>query len=635
MNAERETAQNPCPRTVASASGCAGPRHQEANVLRARLDIRQLTCSVMDRILSLNRTMVDRMPTLAIILGSVPRVRLFSGTLGSILLLALLGLSEALAHSHLHCPTKPTTEWRPGECNCKSDWEPDSAQLSEIIEAHENWLKSDQTTSGRAVLCNAYIGDMSLERVNLQEADLRGVTFHETILLYAKFSNADLRGADFSGALLRGVNFKEADLRGAEFEQGRESGVRVYTNVRDTRFQEAKLQGAKFSGIDMSGASFYSAKFQDTEFYHVILNDAKLRNADLRATKFENTKLQRANLRGAKLDGRTLHEVDLQDANLRYASLTEVQFGETNLRGAELRDADLREADLEEANLKDTNLQSAKLQGADLEGANLQNADLRRANLVRANLRRSDVRDARLTDVNLSETKYEPVSLPSSDYLGGIKGIQSITFREGYQSGLGQLRNQLRKSGHRNLERQATFTIRQHEARHLRESEDLSDRLDGAAQLVFFEWTVAWGLHPGRALWIMLALMFASSAFYTIMIVNSGSGLPGQHGIFRVWPQGRLSSGRSGVVVADTDDVERLVASLPGAWAWALYFSMLSMFHIGWRDLNVGTWLARLQFKEFGLRGMGVVRLWSGVQSIVSVFLLALWALTYFGRPFQ
>ncbi len=61
----------------------------------------------------------------------------------------------------------------------------------------------------------------------------------------------------------------------------------------------------------------------------------------------------------------------------------------------------------------------------------------------------------------------------------------------------------------------------------------------------------------------------------------------------------------------------------------------MSAFHIGFRELNVGNWLARLQPREYILKATGWVRFVSGLQSLLSVYLLALWALTYFGRPFQ
>jgi hypothetical protein len=53
------------------------------------------------------------------------------------------------------------------------------------------------------------------------------------------------------------------------------------------------------------------------------------------------------------------------------------------------------------------------------------------------------------------------------------------------------------------------------------------------------------------------------------------------------------------------------------------------------RQPNVGTWISRLQKKEYNLRATGWVRMVSGLQSLLSVYMLALWALTYFGRPFE
>jgi hypothetical protein len=81
--------------------------------------------------------------------------------------------------------------------------------------------------------------------------------------------------------------------------------------------------------------------------------------------------------------------------------------------------------------------------------------------------------------------------------------------------------------------------------------------------------------------------------------------------------------------------VERL---RPQGW-WerllcALQFSLLSAFHIGWRELNVGNWISRLQREEYILHATRWVRVVAGVQSLLSVYLLAIWVLTYFGRPF-
>jgi hypothetical protein len=68
---------------------------------------------------------------------------------------------------------------------------------------------------------------------------------------------------------------------------------------------------------------------------------------------------------------------------------------------------------------------------------------------------------------------------------------------------------------------------------------------------------------------------------------------------------------------------------------WGLYFSFLSAFQIGWREFNIGYWIERIHPKDYHLRPIGWVKAISGIQSLISVYLLALWALTYFARPFE
>jgi hypothetical protein len=73
-------------------------------------------------------------------------------------------------------------------------------------------------------------------------------------------------------------------------------------------------------------------------------------------------------------------------------------------------------------------------------------------------------------------------------------------------------------------------------------------------------------------------------------------------------------------------------------WAaagWGAYFSLLSAFHVGFREFNVGGWIVQLQQLEYELKAAGWVRTVAGAQSLLSLYLLALWALASFGRPFQ
>jgi hypothetical protein len=49
----------------------------------------------------------------------------------------------------------------------------------------------------------------------------------------------------------------------------------------------------------------------------------------------------------------------------------------------------------------------------------------------------------------------------------------------------------------------------------------------------------------------------------------------------------------------------------------------------------MGAWITRLQPREYMLRATGWLQTVSGIQSLLSVYSLALWVLTYFGRPFE
>ena len=66
-----------------------------------------------------------------------------------------------------------------------------------------------------------------------------------------------------------------------------------------------------------------------------------------------------------------------------------------------------------------------------------------------------------------------------------------------------------------------------------------------------------------------------------------------------------------------------------------IYFSLVSAFSLGWKELNVGNWITRIQKKEYTLKPTGWVRTLAGIQSLISAFLLALWAFLYVGSIFE
>ncbi len=398
--------------------------------------------------------------------------------------------------------------------------------------------------------------------------------------------HADLRGAQFFGANMEGAYLNRADLRSA--------------SLRGVDGKNAVLEHANLQNADLVGANLQDA----------ILNEANLKEADLSQADLQRSKLERADLQGAKL-----FQTNLAGANLDYANLREIDGEKVNLTGARLRGADL--------------------EGANLERAQLRGTDLFYANLRGANLFLADIEAAHLARSTVAGSVYAPASPPPDGYLVGMRGLRSVTFPPGQQSGVVQLRSLLRAAGLRDLEREATYAIERNKAWHARRSDDLAKRVAGWLNLAFFEWTTGYGLFPQQAIFILFAAAGIAALLYTVPIVASPGTGSATHAIIRVWPAGRAETSSGGFAPAGTERMERLGARGFAVFGWAVYFSLLSAFHLGWRDLNVGTWLTRIQPSEFVLRGRGWVRVVSGIQSLVSVYLLALWALTQFGRPFQ
>jgi len=150
--------------------------------------------------------------------------------------------------------------------------------------------------------------------------------------------------------------------------------------------------------------------------------------------------------------------------------------------------------------------------------------------------------------------------------------------------------------------------------------------LEGALQFTAFEATSAWGMAPARPLWILLGLIPVFTLLYMVPIARPSS----RAALWRVWDKDRARKDQVG-----QDDPEWLLARGYRVPLYALFFSVLSAFHIGWKELSIGSWIARLNPYEYTLRATGWVRTVSGVQSLISVYLLALAVLTYFGRPFE
>src|SRR5262249_35596078 len=159
--------------------------------------------------------------------------------------------------------------------------------------------------------------------------------------------------------------------------------------------------------------------------------------------------------------------------------------------------------------------------------------------------------------------------------------------------------------------------INHRQTRRAWEKPDLSEKIEAVFKWGMFEKTCKYGWFPGRPLRILGVLLVVFTIPYYLALSSKGAA-----GIWAIWLPDRVqkSEGQDTPVRVTK---EFLFSRLQGTWwknlarrlgsCWlAFYFSLLSAFQIGWRELNVGSWLSRLQPREYTLRATGCVRVVAG-----------------------
>ncbi len=310
------------------------------------------------------------------------------------------------------------------------------------------------------------------------------------------------------------------------------------------------------------------------------------------------------------------------------------------------------QADLNFANLSVANLIGADLSDADLYGANLSGAYLFGANLSRVDLSYADLSDADLRGADLSGAIFEPKSLLAVRSIAAARNLELVTYRDSPDA-LAELRKQFKDGGFREQERKITYALKRREAGIA--LKNCSGWEPGGKRpwwkrhwhtcaaywfnTLFFDLTCQYGMNPGRALQIWLAVLLFCWLVYAVFI-----HLPGKSGIYRLEKIGKPSAKEETEEKIQPRKIPprplwrypfRLIYEELRVFFWAGFFSLMSAFNIGFRDINFGRWLRLLPRTEYDLKAKGWARTVAGFQSLISVYLIAMWFLTYFGRPFD
>lgn len=358
---------------------------------------------------------------------------------------------------------------------------------------------------------------------------------------------------------------------------------------------------------------------------------SKIGQGRLNETNLEEEDLSRQNLMGAYLNKTVLNGAKLVGSIFEGAYIYKVKLvGRKNLRIINLQYAIIRDVDLSEAIM-----QKAKLRGAKFVNVCLKGAKLNESDLTGATFENVDLSGAELIKTDLTGTKFISSALTSAVYepkAGGQPDVQSIsqalnlhhmTYKED-RSGLVSLRDGFKKMGFRKQERDITYALKRRDTKLLIDEGRI---IEANVWRILVEWTCEYGRKPGLPLLLMILVIGICYVFYFVVILFGGKGT-----VWKVLPQEqRLPYEKTFRPLP----VEFTHCSILEVIWYPLYLSLLSTFRIGWRDLNVGTWLSRSLPFEYTLILRGWVKIIAGFQSVVSVYLLVLSILTYFGSPFE
>jgi len=281
-----------------------------------------------------------------------------------------------------------------------------------------------------------------------------------------------------------------------------------------------------------------------------------------------------------------------------------------------------------------------------------------------------------LTNINISnavlhgciEKKHsQEVCINSHKKLTNFRGAININhMRYEYSEhtnlpiGINEVRKDLRNSGYSREANEVIYFVEHGRLQEIFQDPKASypQLIEAYLKLALFEMTTEWGINPAKALAILVYIIGFMGILYWIILLITWSYYRYKvtdTGIDLVFPKPNTATTEGQFFIEDEGFItasifthcgKQLNTAPPygpdrkdaiwhfhrGLLKHAFWFSILSSFHLGWRDLNVGNWLLRMQPKPYTYRPHGALRTISGIQSLICIYLLVIWFLTTFGN---
>jgi len=359
---------------------------------------------------------------------------------------------------------------------------------------------------------------------------------------------------------------------------------------RDSKFEECmSLFEAKFASL----ASFINVVFNSAHFKSAIFNHCWFTGAIFeKGANFSDVDFHAsADFSGARF----LHIANFEAARFHKDAM----FLQTETQIADFIDAEL-------------------LGGVSFSGNGFSKMFLAGTKLIGANF----------YGVTVGGVVFEPDTI--SEYcmrsLAHMKGLRDMKYGSN-PTALAKLRRFFRKNHYRQQEREITCALERHDQTFL--------------EMLLFDWPFEYGSNLGRP-FIIVGFIFVVWAVVYFVLFRSG----GQHGVYMIKS---TRDPESLDVKKELISFERILGEVRGMRVymfsrikvegklvgWALFYSLISTFNVGFRDMDFGRWLRLILPKKTDFEPFGWVRTISGLQAIFSILLMAFGLLFYFGRFFD
>ncbi len=426
------------------------------------------------------------------------------------------------------------------------------------------------------------------------------------LFIFIFCGNLSAECKDWSGKLNNDKKINCEDIN--KWLEDHQKGLKRLKRKIDWGKLNDREAGTARNSIPSLGSGFLNG----ADLTGVDLSDANLEGSFMDETNLFGAKLARASLEGAYLRRVKLKNAMLREINAKYSILRSLDLSESNLKTINFSGSVFKKVDLKGTKFIDCNLSAAIFTGSELAGSEML---------------KSDLTGTQFEFADMTGVIYEPKSpgQPDIQMMSTAKNLHLMKYNDD-RAGLVSLRKSFQENGYREKELDITYALRKRDREKLTESGKLSKRIDGYLNIILFEWTCEYGRKPGRPLILMSVLIIICCIAYFFSIYIGGMGT-----VWKVLPQEHQLPHEKDILPAKVEF--RSCTVLENVW-YPLFLSLLAAFRIGWRELNVGTWLSRTMPFEYTLITRGWVKIIMGMQSVISVYLLALSILTYFGRPF-